>query len=404
MTMNTLRSGLAALAGALALAVSNVPPAQAIPAFARRYHVSCQLCHNPIPKLTAFGERFAANGYRFAPGEQPRDSAGTGDSLLVLLGQLPLAVRLDAYAQAYANGRAATDLELPYNLKLLSGGSISGDLSYYLYFFLFERGEVGGIEDAFVYLNDVAGTPVDVAVGQFQVSDPLFKRELRLEYQDYAVYRTRVGSQPADFTYDRGILVSADVAGFTASALVVNGNGRGPAGGNRRLDDDPNKNFMGYLTRNLAKGLRLGALGYYGRQQGATATGPLVTNRIRMWGADATLEAGPVELNGQFIWREDDKPTFNLGEPKAITKGGFGELVFRPRGNRWYAVGLYNLVKANRPLLDPRLGGPANIARYETVTAGLGYLLRRNARVFAEGTWDRQAQSTAWTVGLVTAF
>ncbi len=404
MTMNTLRSGLAALAGALALAVSNVRPAPAIPAFARRYHVSCQLCHNPIPKLTAFGERFAANGYRFAPGEQPRDSAGTGDSLLVLLGQLPLAVRLDAYAQAYANGRAATDLELPYSLKLLSGGSISGDLSYYLYFFLFERGEVGGIEDAFVYLNDVAGTPVDVAVGQFQVSDPLFKRELRLEYQDYAVYRTRVGSQPADFTYDRGILVSADVAGFTASALVVNGNGRGPAGGNRRLDDDPNKNFMGYLTRDLAKGLRLGALGYYGRQQGAAAAGPLVTNRIRMWGADATLEAGPVELNGQFIWREDDKPTFNPGEPKTITKGGFGELIFRPRGNRWYAVGLYNLVKADRPLLDPRLGGPANIARYETVTAGLGYLLRRNARVFAEGTWDRQAQSTAWTVGLVTAF
>jgi hypothetical protein len=66
-------------------------------------------------------------------------------------------------------------------------------------------------------------------------------------------------------------------------------------------------------------------------------------------------------------------------------------------------VALYNLVDANRPLLNPRLGGPANICRYETVTAGLGYLLRRNARVFAEGTRDRQAQSTAWAVGLVTA-
>ena len=67
-------------------------------------------------------------------------------------------------------------------------------------------------------------------------------------------------------------------------------------------------------------------------------------------------------------------------------------------------MALYNLVDANRPLLNPRLGGPANICRYETVTAGLGYLLRRNARVFAEGTRDRQAQSTAWAVGLVTAF
>ena len=183
----------------------------------------------------------------------------------------------------------------PITSKLLSGGPISGELPYYLYFlyfFLFERGEVGGLEDAFVYVNDLGGAPIDLAVGQFQVSDPLFKRELRLENQDYAIYRTRVGSQPADFTYDRGILVSADVAGFTASALVVNGNGRGPAGGNRRLDDDPNKNFMGYLTRDLAKGLRLGALGYYGRQQGTRApalwspTGSGYGERMRPWRRD----------------------------------------------------------------------------------------------------------------------
>jgi len=404
MTNAALRPALTAIAGTVALTLGTAAPTRAIPAFARRYHVSCQLCHHPIPKLTAFGERFAANGYRMAPVEPPRDSTATGDSLLVLLSQLPLALRLDAYAQAYADGQTASDLQLPYNLKLLSGGPISGNLSYYLYFFLFERGEVGGIEDAFVYLNDLGGAPVDVMVGQFQVSDPLFKRELRLENQDYAIYRTRVGAQPADLTYDRGVLVSADVAGFTASALVVNGNGREPAGSNRRLDNDPNKNFMGHLSRELLPGVRLGALGYYGRQQGTSGTGPLVTNRLRMWGADATLQAGPAELNAQFLWREDDRPTFALNEATITTKGGFAELVLQPRASRWYAVALYNLVEADRPLLNPRLGGPSNVARYETATAGLGYLLRRNARVFAEGTWDREARSTTWTVGLVTAF
>ena len=60
---------------------------------------------------------------------------------------------------------------------------------------------MGGIEDAFIYVNDVGGKPVDLAVGQFQVSDPLFKRELRLEYQDFAIYRARVGLQPADLTF-----------------------------------------------------------------------------------------------------------------------------------------------------------------------------------------------------------
>lgn len=171
----------------VAAAVGLAPSARAerIPAFARRYGVSCNLCHNPIPTLTAFGETFAGNGFRMSPNEPPRDTVATGDPLLQLMRDLPLAIRLDAYATAYANGRAATDLQLPYNLKILSGGPIADGISYYLYFFLFERGEVGGIEDAFVYFNDIGGAPIDVAVGQFQVSDPLFKRELRLEYQDY---------------------------------------------------------------------------------------------------------------------------------------------------------------------------------------------------------------------------
>ncbi len=42
--------------------------AEAIPAFARRYHTSCQTCHVAFPKLNAFGETFRILGYHF-PGE-----------------------------------------------------------------------------------------------------------------------------------------------------------------------------------------------------------------------------------------------------------------------------------------------------------------------------------------------
>ena len=52
-------------------------PAGAIPPFARRYKVSCNLCHSPAPRLNAFGEQFAANGFMFAPGEEPRDTIAT---------------------------------------------------------------------------------------------------------------------------------------------------------------------------------------------------------------------------------------------------------------------------------------------------------------------------------------
>lgn len=43
-------------------------PAQAIPAFARKYETSCQTCHVAFPKLTPFGEAFRLNGLRFPEG------------------------------------------------------------------------------------------------------------------------------------------------------------------------------------------------------------------------------------------------------------------------------------------------------------------------------------------------
>ena len=69
----------------------------------------------------------------------------------------------------------ALDLSIPYLIKLLSGGEIVRNISYYFYFFFSERGKVAGLEDAFLMFNDLVGD-LDVIVGQFQVSDPLFKR------------------------------------------------------------------------------------------------------------------------------------------------------------------------------------------------------------------------------------
>jgi hypothetical protein len=376
-----------------------------IPAFARKYGLTCLACHGPFPALTPLGEAFAGNGFRMAPDEEPRDTINTGDPLLHLPRDLALAVRLDAYAQAYANGQSALDFESPYNLKILSGGTISKKLSYYFYFFLFERGEIGGVEDAFIQVNDLGGVPLDVAVGQFQISDPMFKRELRLEYQDYAVYRTRVGLQPTDLTYDRGIIAAADAAGFTLTGEVVNGNGRGAATEERRFDNDVAKVFFGHLTRDITSNVRLGVMGLRGRQRGTATEGAQeVDNTVWMVGADATISAGPLELNAQYIHREDDAPLFDPRDERVKTDGGFAEVIVRPPGSRWYGVALYNYIEADRPVLDVRLGGPANVSRYQTITGGAGYLMRTNFRVLGEFTWDVELEEARWTLGLITAF
>ena len=375
-----------------------------IPAFARKYRVSCQLCHNPVPTLTEFGETFAGNGFRFGAEEAPRDTIDTGDQLLELAKDLPLAMRLDAYAQIFTNGESGVDLETPYNLKILTGGTISKKLSYYLYFFLFERGEVGGIEDAFIYVNDIGGAPMDVAIGQFQVSDPMFKRELRLEFEDYAIYRARIGRQPADLTYDRGISVIWDVADLTLTGTVVNGNGRGEAEPNRRLDDDLVKNFFVHASRPITSGLRLGLMGYYGQQKGQIGAGPEVENELWMFGLDGSLTAGRFEFNGQYLHREDDAPTFAVVEPNVQTDGGFVEAIYRFSNGRWHATALYNVIYSDRPLLNVRLGGPGNVNRWQTLSGGLGYVLQRNFRVLGEVGWDVEGETSRWTVGLVTAF
>jgi hypothetical protein len=379
--------------------------AGAIPAFARRYGISCAQCHEPIPKLTAFGEMFAGHGFRMGPGEQPADTVETGDELLALGRSLPLAIRFDAHVQAYGDGPPESDFQAPFGLKLLSSAPLSPSLSYYFYFFLAERGEVGGVEDAFVMWNDVGGTPLDLSFGQFQVSDPLFKRELRLMFDDYAAYRARMGDQRADLTYDRGFLAMLDWQGFTITGEMVNGNGKNPADGGR-FDDDPNKNLFGHVTRDIVPGLRLGAMGYWGRQDPPSGFVPppaIPARRNEFWyaGADATVDAGPLQLNGQFLHRRDDSADF-LGTESNLD-GGFVEALWIPPAERWYAFALWNRLTADLPVLDPRMGGPAGVDRYHAISGGVGWLVRRNARAQVEGWWDFVQEEMRWTVSTTIA-
>jgi hypothetical protein len=68
-----------------------------IPAFARKYKMSCKTCHAPIPKLKAYGNDFAANGFVLKDKDAPRYYVKTGDEDLSLLREVPLAIRFEGY-------------------------------------------------------------------------------------------------------------------------------------------------------------------------------------------------------------------------------------------------------------------------------------------------------------------
>ena len=369
----------------------------AIPAFARKYNMSCTTCHAPFPKLKPYGDEFAGNGFALADQDNPRYYVDTGDDELSLIRDFPIAVRLEGMVTYNNNKSDKADFNAPYNLKLLSGGEISKNISYYFYFFFSERGEVAGIEDAFLMFNNLFGSELDLYVGQFQVSDPLFKRELRLTFEDYLLYKNKIGNSKIDLTYDRGIMLTYGFdTGTDIIVEVLNGSGIGPADGLKNFDTDSHKNFFGRVSQDIGDFLRVGGFGYYGKEDIDDGT-DYFTNTVTMFGPDLTLSyLDKLELNFQYVMRKDKQPLSpNIITNEIETKGMMGELLYTPDGDqsKWYAAALYNWQESD-------LAG-YNISK---ATGHLGWVLRRNIRLYGEYTYDIEYKYGQFGIGFVSAF
>jgi hypothetical protein len=375
----------------------------AIPAFARKYRMSCTTCHAPAPRLKSFGEDFAGNAFMLEEDQEPkRFFYDTGDEMLTLMRDLPLAIRFDAFVQYdYTEEKDLLDLKIPFGVKLLSGGNVSKHIGYYFYFYMSEQGEVAGIEDAYIHFNDILGRDLDIMVGQFQVSDPLFKRELRLTYEDYQIYKIKVGDTPTTLTYDRGFMILYGAPfGLDAVLEVVNGNGKGmPENG--YFDSDDWKNSLLRLSQSIGP-VRVGGFGYLCNSIVEVA-GKKITNDHYYWGVDGTADVRDrLQINVQYIERHDDNPFFQYGGPMGVdTRGGFVELIWSVNGEmgRTFVTALYNYVESK---IDSP--GSEKIFEYNTGTLSLGYLLRRNIRLVAEGTYDENEEAIRFVGGFVSAF
>ncbi|MCF7798187.1 MAG: hypothetical protein K9N11_06945 [Lentisphaeria bacterium] len=376
--------------------------ARAIPAFARKYRMSCNTCHTMFPKLKDFGDEFAGNGF-VMPGVEPsRAFLETGDIELLLQRELPVAVRMDLYYDLTpdaVSGDPKTDFRTPYNIKLLSGGNVGKNVSYYFYFFMSERGSVAGLEDAFIYVNDLFGKGVNVAIGQFQLSDPMFKRELRLSYSDYQVYRTTIGWAPTDLTYDRGLSFDYGAPfGTDFVFTIANGNGIGPASGLRQFDDDNYKTYLLRASHGLGN-MRVGGFGYYAPTEWWSEV-----NTALMFGADATALLGRFEVNAQWLFRTDDNPLYRAAPAadKVKTNGGFVEAIYSPNGDqsKWNAILLYNLVNSDVTDLYPTASDPA----YHAISVTGCYQIYRNMRAIVEYLRDMEKSANHLLFGISSAF
>ncbi len=382
--------------------------ASAIPAFARRYKMSCTTCHTPFPRLKAYGNEFAANGFMIPEEEKDRDYVIAGDDMLRLNRDFPIAVRFDAFATMFENedGDVATDLQSPFGLKMLSGGPLAKDIGYYFYFFMSERGEVAGIEDAYIHFNNLGGAPLDIMVGQFQTCDPLMKRELRLTYEDYKIYKTRIGLSNNNLAYDRGMIITYDVekTGTSLVGMLLNGNGK-DATVDGHFDSDKFKNFFLRAGQDFGEYLHVGYFGYYGDELGFNPdldgnplthdVGAVFHNRLLYHGPDIKAGNGTFDLSFQYLKRRDTNPNFVSNAVDVETDGIVAELVISPHQDRsrHYITLLYNKIDSDWDAYD-----------YETYTLGVTRLARRNLRLTLEYTYDNVQETSRGAVGLVSAF
>jgi hypothetical protein len=141
---------LAAVAALLAI-LTAASPAEAVPAFARKYQTSCQTCHVAYPKLNPFGQAFRLLGYHM-PGEteqqvkQPEIPLGSDaykrvwpDSVWpgAVPPNLPLSLAAEFLVQERSTledgevEKSRSDFLFPSEVALIAAGTSGDHISYF---------------------------------------------------------------------------------------------------------------------------------------------------------------------------------------------------------------------------------------------------------------------------------
>lgn len=194
-----LSAAIGLIGGLLLLAVA-VPPADAIPAFSRKYGTSCATCHVAFPKLNAFGEAFRRNGYRMPGGDEQYEKdepvklgAEPWKELwpdAIWPGDLPylppVSLLVDSEYMVEPGAQVNNDFRFPSDVSVLTGGTFGDTVSFYGRINLVAPGEDLHVHRLFGQLNGLFGTPLlNVSFGQFETRALPFSSSRRLTRFDY---------------------------------------------------------------------------------------------------------------------------------------------------------------------------------------------------------------------------
>ena len=191
--------------------------------------MSCTTCHAPFPRLKPFGEEFG-EASPMPPGEEPaRAELDLGDPLLQLPRELPLAIRFDGFATLQGNpSRRPTDLQAPWVVGASWPAARSPRAWRCTATTSWSRARPASSRTCTSELSGPFGLPVDILLGQFQLCNPIAKRELRTRAARLRNPEDARGRLARQYHLRPGRWRSpAGSARISAVATVTNGNGIG---------------------------------------------------------------------------------------------------------------------------------------------------------------------------------
>ncbi len=351
-----------------ALALALASPAEAIPAFARKYGTSCLTCHSVYPRLTPFGEAFRRNGYRF-PGVDSdyvkQDTVALGQEANkktfpnsvwpgTLPTSLPVAIGVNGQAFAYPDKHASTPRanngaqvvldDLVAEGHLWAGAALDDTITLWAEV-TFADGGVD-VEHAQLLLNDLLGPkhafnlvlghgfPTLTSFGPHSS----FLGDARLTTVPvtgiYAVGGTPLSGDPftlvdnytgAEVTgvvagyvdYSVGLTAGKNSFGSKYSSENVYGHLGWKLGG-LRLDGEGAQGPKDAMRPWAEDALTLDAFAFHSREHfpDPTATDQGAGNTSSTFGGTARGQLGSAELDLGAYWQKNDHATATLGELK----------------------------------------------------------------------------------------
>ena len=335
--------------------------ANAIPAFAQKYHFSCAVCHTVFPNLNPFGRAFWRNGFRL-PGTNgtPSDATQITEGLS-LPNPWPIPIMVEGIIgyQHYTNENVANAIPQQTDAFSVDGAIVTGgafklytpladSLSFYTHW---NVGSVGGgsvkLKQIFASINGLGtgfGAPshlFNLKLGQVTTASPYFYRQAPF----YILGGPVQNGQGLSVGYDTegGALIHARNAGFALygtpgyhlwyKVSVTNDAGTGNSAGtiyvaNANLNTANVSNAMEYSYQlKEYYPIPMGQLefGYYG----ASISQPLYAtvgsaaftawnDSVQVNGVDVDLANDIYELGLTYMQQRDNHPY----GPNGITYGG----------------------------------------------------------------------------------